>query len=118
MRIRPAYVTLCGSLIALAAIGVVVFATTPAEASPGLIRLLWLAVFLFGWGILATVLLVLRQTMAQAIWVGFWPAFVTVGTLMAIRRGMLTQQLLLGIILATLCVSVVTWWRLRRAAHD
>jgi len=114
MRIRPAFVTAAGTCIAFSAVAVVVFASTPQEAQLGLIRLLWIAIFLSIWGAVATVLLLVRQSMAQAIWVGLWPALAGVGILLAQQRGMMSRQLLLGTVLATLVISVVIWWKLHR----
>jgi hypothetical protein len=119
MRIRPALVTGAGSVVALAAVATVVFATTPAEAGSGIVRLLWLALFLGAWGLWATVLLLARQSMAIAVWAGLAPAVTTIALLAALQKGMLSQQLLVGTILATLGISVFIWWRLRRGhTHD
>lgn len=114
MRIRPAVVTISGTIIALAAAAIVVFATTPSEAGEWLVRLLWTAIFLAAWGFIATILLFVRQSTAQAVWVGIWPAVAGVGLLMARKAGYHSQQLLLGVILATLAVSIFFWWKLRR----
>lgn len=116
MRIRPAFVTGAGALIALAAVGTVMLATTPEEAGTVIIRLMWLALFLAAWGIWSTLLLMCRQSMAVAVWVGLWPAGALVALLMALRQGMMSRQLLVGTILATLGISVFIWWRLRHRA--
>ena len=117
MRIRPAFVTSAGAFIALAAIVVVVSASTPQDAQPGLIILLWSAVFLSAWGISMTLVLVARQSMAQAVWAGLPPALAVPGMLLAWQQGTLSRQLLAWTILATLSVSVIIWWRLRRTSE-
>lgn len=119
MRIRPVVITGTGAVIALAAIATVVLATTPQEAGPGLIRLLWVAVFLAAWSLTMTLILVMRQSLAQAVWAGLWPAIAVVCLLMARQRGPLAPRLLLGTVLATLGVSVFIGWRLsHQRAHD
>ena len=114
MRIRPAVITGAGTLIALAAIATVVFATTPDDAGPALVALLWAAVFLAAWGILTTLLLVMRQSVPQALWTAVFPAVSALGLLKAFQNGVLTRRLLVGTVLATLVVSSFIRWRLRR----
>jgi hypothetical protein len=62
----------------------------------------------------------LRQSLAQAVWAGLPVGLGAMTLLWTQHRGMLSQRLLLGLILATLGISFVTWWRLRhyRSSHD
>ena len=87
MRIRPAVVTATGSLVALAAVATVVVTTTPQDARPAVIVLLWIAIFLASWGLLATLLLLTRQSIAQAIWASLLPSAAIVGLLMQWQHG-------------------------------
>lgn len=114
MRIKPSVVTGAATVVAIAAVGVVVLATEPSQAQPELVRLLWAALFLMMWGLLCTILLLLRQTIAQALWTTLPSAIATIGLLMALQRGALGARLLEGVILATLVLSSVIWWKLRR----
>jgi len=114
MRIKPAIVTGAATVVALTAVAVVVIATEPSQAQLKLIGLLWIALFLVTWGFLCTLLLLARQTMARSVWVALPPAVATIGLLMALQRGMLGRQLLGGVILITVVLSFVIWWKLRR----
>lgn len=114
MRIKPVIVTGTATIVALAAVGVVVLATQPSDDQQQLILLLWAALFLTMWGFLCTLLLVMRQTIAQAIWTSLPPAIAFIGILMALHRGILGQRLLGIILLVTLVLSSVIRWRLRR----
>lgn len=114
MRIKPSLVTGAATIVALSAIAVVVLSTEPAQAQPELIWLLWSALFLAVWGLLCTLLLLLRQTIAQSVWVALPPAISAVGLLMAFQRGMLSNQLLGGVILVAVMLSFGIWWKLRR----
>jgi peptidoglycan/LPS O-acetylase OafA/YrhL len=114
MRIKPAFVTGTATAVALAAVGIVVMATEPSQARPLLVWLLWAGIFLSSWGLLCTVLLVIRQSIAQSVWTALPPAIAGVGLLMALREGVLGTRLLESVILATLVLSVGVWWQLRR----
>ncbi|MEK7638063.1 MAG: hypothetical protein AAB375_01380 [Patescibacteria group bacterium] len=113
MRIKPAIVTGVATVVAMVAVAVVVMATEPSQAQPELVRLLWAALFLTMWGFLCTILLLLRQTIAQALWTALPPAIAAVGLLMALQREILGARLLGGVILATLVLSSVIRWKLR-----
>ncbi len=113
MRIRPPIVTGAATLIALGAVATVVLATSPDQAEPALIGLLWAALFVAAWGLVATLLLMAHQSLPQALWVSVWPAIAATVLLMLTHNHMLGRQLLGGIILATLLLSVISWWRLR-----
>ena len=76
--------------------------------------LLWAALFLTMWGFMCTLLLLMRQTIAQALWTALPPAVAAVGLLTALHRGVLGQRLLEGIILTTVVLSSVIRWKLRR----
>lgn len=76
--------------------------------------LLWAALFLTMWGFMCTLLLLMRQTIAQALWTALPPAVAAVGLLAALHRGVLGQRLLEGIILTTVVLSSVIRWKLRR----
>ncbi len=119
MRIRPVVVTAFGTCCAVAAIAIVMVSSTPEEAGRALLRLVWGALFLAAWGSGATLLLLFRQSMSQAVWAGLIPALSLVGVLSALRQGFMTQRLLLGTVLATLTLTGIVWWRLRRPHnHD
>lgn len=119
MRIRSPIVTALASCVALAAVATVLFATTPGQATPTLKGLLWVAIFLSLWGLCATLLLLVRQSMAQAMWVGVLPACGAIVLLASRQRGMYSQRLLAVTILATLFLSIGIWWRLRHySTHD
>lgn len=112
MRIKPVFVTGAATAVALAAMAIVVFSTAPQQASPTLLGFLWGGIFLAAWGILATAVLLLRQTIVRAVWVALPPAIAAAGLLMALHWGVLTKQLLGGVLFATLVVCVIVWRRL------
>ena len=114
MRIKPAFVTGTATVIALSAVGVVVLATEPSQAQPALVLLLWVALFLASWGLLCTLLLLVRQTIAQSVWSSLIPAAAAVGLLMALRGGVFGKRLLEAVILATLVLSFSIWYAIRR----
>lgn len=115
MRIKPSLVTGTATIVALAAVGVVVVSTEPTQAQPELIWLLWFALFLAAWGLLCTAMLLLRQSMAQSLWTALIPAMTAIGLLMTFQRGILGKNLLGGVIFVSVMLSFVIWWRLRRA---
>lgn len=114
MRIRPSLVTGAATIIAFSAVGVIFFATEPAQAQPQLVVLLWSALFIACWGVLCTLLLLLRQSMASSLWTALLPAIATVAALILRQRAMLGPRLLQGMLSATLMLSVLIWWRIRR----
>lgn len=114
MRIKPSIVTGAATIVAIASVAVVVMATEPSQAQPDLVRLLWAALFLTMWGFLCTILLLLRQTIARALWTALPPAVAVIGLLMALQRGILGTRLLEVVILVTLMLSFFIWWKLRR----
>ena len=118
MSIRFAGVTAMCGVIAFAAVAVVVLTATPEEAGPRLILLLWAAIVLGAWGLGATVLLMMRQSIPRAIGVGLIPACSVVGFLLLVRQGWMSQRLLGAIVLATLVLSGIVWWRLRNRAPN
>jgi|GEM_PF-3723828 len=102
MRIHPVIVTALSTCIALAALAVVVFVSTPDDASPALVGLLWTALFIATWSLLATLLLLIQCTLARAIWVSLLVSSATLALLFANQHGRLSQRLLIGVVLATL----------------
>lgn len=102
------------TIVASAAVAVVIFTADPASAPPALLVLFWVAFSLMCWGLLATVLIVARQSIAQAVWASFVGVCGVVAALIARQRGITDARLLGGALLATLCISVAIWWRLRR----
>lgn len=101
------------TVVAAAAVSVVVYTIDPESAEPALMGLFWAGFSLMVWGFLATLLILARQSITQAVWVSLVGAFAVVGVLIAHQRGVTDPRLLGVILLATLCVSVGVWWRLR-----
>jgi hypothetical protein len=110
---KPAVVTGTASVVSLAAVITAVLATSPQQASAALVVFLWIAAFLFAWSFLITFMLFMRQTLARSLWTSAWWAVEGIVLLMLFHRAILTKQLLIYTVLATLVLSVLTWWFLR-----
>ncbi len=89
MRIRPVVVTGAATLVAMSTIGIVVSSTVPSTAGVAVLRLLWVAAFLFMWGLLCTALLLARRSIVQSTWVALVLTMLAVGGLVLFRHGIL-----------------------------
>ena len=119
MRIRPAIVTALSACISLTAIAVVVFVSTPGEASSAIIGLLWAALGIAVWSILATLFLVFRWTLSRAVWVALLLSLGGMGVAVLNQQGRLSQRLLIGIVLATLAGAGMLYrWLHSSVIHD
>ncbi|MCC6934450.1 MAG: hypothetical protein IT406_02020 [Candidatus Yanofskybacteria bacterium] len=114
MRIRPWVITGAAWCCAAAAGAVLVLTVTPQEASAGLIALAWGVGFILLWSGAATLLLLARQSILQAIWAPLPLAVVVVGGVLARHAFGVGWRLLGGVLLATLFISAYVLWRLRR----
>ena len=115
MRIKPWLLTGAVTVAASAALGVIISAHDPGATAPVLFALFWISLVLSLWGVVATVVLVLGMNLAQATWISFVTAAGAVGFIFLWRFGFHDRRLLGGLILATLLVSLLLWWRLRHA---
>ncbi len=120
MKVRPSIVTFFSLVFSVSAAGVIVTLSTPDSASALVVSFLIVSCAIAVWSLMATTLLVLRQSISQAVWVSLIPALTTV-LLILMRQSLLASPRLLGgVLLATLVGSLSAWWHLRRFTqhHD
>jgi hypothetical protein len=104
MKIRPYIVTGAATLIAGSALAVLVSTHDPYEAERVVRGLFWVALSLCAWMLAATLLLVVRRTLACALWCPV-PAVIAAVALVIYDRGHAVPSWLLGaVILATLAL--------------
>lgn len=94
--------------------------STPDSASTLVLSFLIVSCAIAVWSLMATALLVLRQSISQAVWVSLIPALAAVAVLLMRQQVMGSTRLLGGVLLATLVGSLSAWWHLRRFTqhHD
>lgn len=115
MRIKPWLLTGTVAVSAGVALGIIIAANDP-EMTTALVRaLFWTALVLGLWGIVATGLLTVHMNLAQATWISLAVTAGGMGCLLFWRAGTHEPRLLGWLVLATLLVSLVIWWRLRHA---
>lgn len=115
MRIKPWLLTGAVAVSSAVAVGVIVAANDPGATTGYLAALFWAALALGLWGIAATVFLAVRMNLAQATWLALVLAAGIILVIVLRRAGIQDPRLLGGLILATLLVSLLVWWRLRHA---
>ncbi|HUO75537.1 MAG TPA: hypothetical protein VMU12_01285 [Candidatus Paceibacterota bacterium] len=115
MRIKPWLLTGAVAVSAAVAAGIIIAANDPATTTTPLRILFWIALILGLWGVTATVLQIVRMNLAQATWDAFVLTAGTVASILLRRAGYRDHRLLGGLILATLLLSFLFWWRLRHA---
>jgi hypothetical protein len=113
MRVKPWVMTVSGTLVALAALGIVVSSTAPSDASTAHQVVFWASLALSFWGLLATLLLWCRLNLSQAVWCALLLSVGCGGAYAVVRWGGGDPRLLAGIGLATLSLSFFAWYRLR-----
>lgn len=120
MHIKPYAVLGVATACAAAALAVIVTTTEPAAAEPAMRGLFWLALFLTVWGLAGTLLSAARRHLALALSVGLVWAVAVTGWSLVLHRGHAGPRLSGAVFLATMLISFVLFWRLRRTGdtHD
>jgi hypothetical protein len=113
MRVKLWVMTGGVAAVSAAAAGVVVIGQSPSTAGTALKGVLWASVSLAVWGILTTLLLLVRTPRSQAISVGTTLTAGVFAALLLRRFGYHDARLLAAVLFATLVVSAVFFWRLR-----
>jgi O-antigen/teichoic acid export membrane protein len=105
MKIRPYIVTGAAALVAGSALAVLVLTHDPYQAENAVRGLFWVSLCLCAWMLVATLLLLIRRTLACALWCSV-PAVAAAAALIAYDRGHAVPLWLLGaVILATLALT-------------
>jgi phosphatidylserine synthase len=114
MRIKPYVVLGLAAIISAAAVATIVTTSDPYAAEPRMVWLFWAASLLAVWSMAAALFSLAGQRLASALVSGaFWAAGILSLATLA-HQGIASTRLSLGIIGATILLSVILWWRSRR----
>ncbi len=118
MRIKPWIITAAAAAVSVTALAVIITQNDPMATTTVVLALFWLALGLSLWSVIATLLLMVQAGIVRAIAIGALGTFAGLGLVNVSRMGMLTTGLLIGILSATLALSVFLWWRMMHGKRN